>query len=124
MSITPIVAHRNTNSSTPMRRSHRRAAEDEGLEAETGTGDPPTVDVPSGDLNSSTPVLSLAKGSLGSEIITRVVVRKAVSVGRGVKRHRVASQRRVPTHLLHSTTSEPECARPHRDNRYLRRKRR
>ena len=38
MSITPSVAHKNTNKSTPMRRSHRRATEGEGLEAETGTG--------------------------------------------------------------------------------------
>src|ERR1700693_5408638 len=71
MSITPIVAHKNTNRSTPMRRSHRRAAEDEGLEPETGTDAPPPVDVSTGDLSSPTPVV--ANGSLGSEIITRVV---------------------------------------------------
>src|SRR5208283_1808067 len=55
MSMTPMVAHRNTNRSTPMRRSHRRAAEGERLETETGT---PTTgtDVSTGDLSSPTPV--------------------------------------------------------------------
>src|SRR6202795_2219870 len=38
MSITPSVAHKNTNRSTPMRRSHRRAIEGEGLEKENCTG--------------------------------------------------------------------------------------
>src|SRR4029077_6479482 len=33
-------------------------------------------------------------------------------------------QRKFLTHFVHSTTLEPECARPRRDNRYLRRKRR
>ena len=77
--MTPIVAHKNTNRSTPMRRSHRRAAEGAGLETETGTGTPTTgTDVCTGDLSPPTPVVSLAKGSLGSEIIARVVVSKAV----------------------------------------------
>src|SRR3977135_1724017 len=38
MSITPRVAHKNTNRSTPMRRSHRRANEGEGLETDIGGG--------------------------------------------------------------------------------------
>src|ERR1019366_3410349 len=86
MSITPSVAHKNTNKSTPMRRSHRRVTEGEGLETETGTGTTGT-DVSDGDLSSPTPVESLAKGSLGSEIIARVVVGRAV----GRARDRVAS---------------------------------
>ena len=97
MSITPTVAHKNTNSSTPMRRSHTRATEGEGLEAETGTdacigGCTGTsgTDVSVGTLNSPTLVESLPKGSLGSEIIARVVVDKAV----GWARDRVASQRK------------------------------
>jgi hypothetical protein len=76
MSITPSVAHKNTNSSTPMRRSHRRATEGEGLETETGTGagaDTTGIDVGAGDLSSPMLVESLGKGSLGSEIIARVV---------------------------------------------------
>src|SRR4029077_7527133 len=82
MSITPSVAHKNTNRSTPKRRSHRRTPEGERLEAGTGTAACPGttgMDVPAGD--SSPPILveSLAKGSLGSEIIARVVISKAVS---------------------------------------------
>jgi len=65
-----------------MRRSHTRATEGEGLEAETGTGTTGT-DVTVGDLSSPTLVESSAKGSLGSEIIARVVV--------GWARDRVAS---------------------------------
>src|SRR5229473_6418544 len=66
MSITPSVAHKNTNRSTPMRRSHRRATEGEGLETDTGAGTTGT-EVSVGGLSSPTPVESLAKGSLGSE---------------------------------------------------------
>src|ERR1700686_4203572 len=76
MSITPSVAHKNTNRSTPMRRSHRRASEGEGLETETGTGACPGMtgmDGCDGDLSSPILVESLAKGSLGSEVIARVV---------------------------------------------------
>ena len=62
-----------------MRRSHRRATEGEGLGTETGadagTG---TTRVSAGGLNSPTLVELLAKGSLGSEIIARVVISKAV----------------------------------------------
>jgi len=97
MSITPTVAHKNTNSSTPMRRSHTRAIEGEGLETETGTGacvggcmGKSGTDVSAGELNSPTLVESPGKGSLGSEIIARVVVSKAV----GWARDRVASQRK------------------------------
>src|SRR5450759_324622 len=90
MSITPSVAHKNTNRITPRRRSHRCATEGEGLEAETGTGTSGT-DVSAGDLSSPTPVESLAKGSLGSEIIARVVVSKAV----GRARDRVASAAQI-----------------------------
>src|SRR5271157_5341616 len=116
MSITPSVAHKNTNRSTPMRRSHRRATEGSGLETETGTGTAAAgTDVSAGDLSSPTPVESLAKGSLGSEIIARVVVG-----GRGIGSH---PRRKFRTHLVHSTTSEPECARPRRDNRYSNRTR-
>src|SRR5580700_11166594 len=74
MSITPIVAHKNTKRSTPMRRSQRCAAEvdrpeeDERLESEAGLGASPTEEVPTGDLSSPTLVVPLAKGSLGSEI--------------------------------------------------------
>ena len=105
----------------PMRRSHTRATEGEALKTETGTGactgactgtSGTTVSV--GGLSSPTPVESLAKGSLGSEIIARVVVSKAV----GWARDRTVSPRKFRTHLVHSTTSEPECARPRRDNRY------
>src|SRR5580658_10202726 len=62
ISITPIVAHKNTNKSTPMRRSHRRVAVGEGLETETGT---PTIgtDLSTGDLSSLTTGVWLAKGS-------------------------------------------------------------
>ena len=123
MSITPSVAHKNTNRSTPMRRSHRRATEGAGLERETGTGvctGTTGTDVSAGDLSPPTLVGSLAKGSLGSEIIARVVISKAFSkaVGRrGIGSH---PQRKFRTHFVHSTTSEPECARPRRDNRYSR----
>jgi hypothetical protein len=119
MSITPSVAHKNTNRSTPMRRSHRRATDGERLETETGTGacaGTTGTAVSAGDLSSPTLVESLAKGSLGSEIIARVVVDKA--------RDRLASPAQFRTHSVHSTTSEPECARPRRDNRYSRRTRR
>ena len=76
MSITPSVAHKNTNRSTPMRRNHRRATAGEGLETETGTGacaGTTGTEVSAGDLSPPTLVESLAKGSLGSEIIARVV---------------------------------------------------
>src|SRR5882762_1499107 len=80
MSITPSVAHKNTNRSTPMRRSHRRANEGEGLETDIGGGactgawtGTTGIDVAAGDLSPPTLVESLAKGSLGSEIIARVV---------------------------------------------------
>src|ERR1700675_709807 len=121
MSITPSVAHKNTNRSAPSRRSHRRASEVERLETETSAGactGTTGMDVPAGDLSSPTLVESLAKGSLGSEIIARVVISKAVSkaVGRrGIGSH---PQRKFLTHSVHSTTSEPECARRRRDNRY------
>src|SRR5258708_11705054 len=125
MSITPRVAHKNTNRSAPMRRSHRRATEAERLETETGTAactgawtGTTGMDALAGDLSSPTLVESLVKGSLGSEIIARVVVSKAVSkaVGsRGIGSH---PQRKFRTHSVHSTTSEPECARPCRDNLY------
>src|SRR6202011_4827093 len=87
MSITPSVAHKNTNRSTPMRRSHRRANEGERLETEISAGASTGrtgMEVSAGDLSSPTVVASLAKGSLGSEVIARVVIRKAVSkaVGR------------------------------------------
>ena len=49
--------------------------EGEGLETETGASG---SDVSAGDLSSPTLVESLAKGSLGSEIIARVVVSEAV----------------------------------------------
>src|SRR5208282_4212632 len=76
MSITPSVAHKNTNKSTPTRRSHRRATE--GPATETGTRTA-VSDVSAVDLSSSTRAGSLGKGSLGSEIIARVVQSKAVS---------------------------------------------
>src|SRR5580692_1021270 len=66
MSITPSVAHKNTNKSTPIRRSQRRATEGPGHATETEFSD--------GGLSSPTLVGSLAKGSLGSQIIARVVV--------------------------------------------------
>src|SRR6266403_4984177 len=92
MSITPSVAHRNTNRSTPMRRSHRPAAERAGTETGAGTTG---TDVSVGGLSSSTPVESLAKGSLGSEIIARVVVSKAV----GQAWDRVASPAQISNPL-------------------------
>ena len=94
MSITPSVAHKNTNRSTPMRRSHRRATEGEGLERETGTdacAGPTGTAVSAGGLSSPTLVESLAKGSLGSEIIARVVVDKA--------RDRIASPAQISNPL-------------------------
>src|SRR5260370_36463713 len=127
MSITPSVAHKNTNRSTPMRRSHRRATEGAGLETETNAGactGTTGTDGSAGDLSPPTLVGSLAKGSLGSEIIARVGISKAFSqpVGRrGIGSH---PQRKLRTHFVHSTTSEPECARPRRDNRYSHRTRR
>src|SRR5258706_2125295 len=119
MSITPRVAHKNTNRSTPMRRSHRRATEVERLETETGTAactgawtGTTGMDASAGDLSSPTLVESLVKGSLGSEIIARFVVSKAVSkaVIKAVRRRGIGShpQRKFRTHSVHSTTSEPE----------------
>src|ERR1017187_3799432 len=72
MSMTPTVAHRNTNKSTPMRRSHSRA--NDGRPADTGIGATKGAGGSTGGLSSPTPVVWLAKGSLGSEIIARVVV--------------------------------------------------
>src|SRR6266403_2763673 len=97
MSITPSVAHKNTKRSTPMRRSHRRANEGEGLEKATGTGSCAGIagmDVSAGDLSPPTLVESLAKGSLGLEVIARVVISKAVG-RRGIGRH---PQRKFRTH--------------------------
>src|ERR1700682_1956918 len=77
ISITPSVAHKNTNNSTPMRRNHRRATEGERLETGTGPGTwtgRTGIEVSAGDLSSPTVVASLAKGSLGSEVIARVVI--------------------------------------------------
>jgi hypothetical protein len=66
MSITPNVAHKNTNKSTPMRRSQRRATEGEAVETAAGAGG---SKVSVEDLISPTALALLAKGSLGSEII-------------------------------------------------------
>ena len=66
-----------------MRRSHKRTPEGERLEMGTGTGactGMAGMDVAAWDLSSPILVESLAKGSLGSEIIARVVVCKAVSM--------------------------------------------
>src|SRR5258708_34536631 len=83
MSITPRVAHKNTNRSTPMRRSHRRTTEDERLETETGRGactgawtGTSGMDASAGNLSSPTLEESLAKASWGSQIIARVGVCK------------------------------------------------
>src|SRR5208282_6035999 len=122
ISITPSVAHKNTNSSTPTRRNHKRATETE----DWGTGTRPSAtDASSGDLSSPTLVVLPAKGSLGSEILGSEIMHASLFVrrweGRGVGLH---PQRKFRTHCVHSTTSEPECARPRRDNRYSNRKRR
>jgi hypothetical protein len=88
MSITPSVAHKNTNNNTPTRCNQRRAAE-AGLEVETdprATGRDASV-----DFISPTRVESVAKGSLGSEIIARVVLSKAVERAR----ERPASPRKL-----------------------------
>jgi hypothetical protein len=69
-------------------------------------------------LSSPTRAGSLAKGSLGSEIIARVVVGQAVDRAMGRAWDRWYPQRKFRTHFVHSTTLEPECARPRRDNRY------
>jgi hypothetical protein len=114
ISITPRVAHKNTNSSTPMRRSHTRATEGLGLGTETGAGG---EGASAADLNSPAAAESRAKGSLGSEIIARVVIGRVVSKAVGLTRDRIAPQRKFRTHLLHSTTSKTECARRRRDNR-------
>src|ERR1700682_5187978 len=66
MSITPSVAHKNTNSSTPMRRSHRRATEGEGLETETGTG-----------AGAETTGMEAGAGGLSSPMLVRSVARRA-----------------------------------------------
>src|SRR5208337_5083272 len=121
MSITPSVAHKNTNRSTPTRRNHRRATEGEDLE--TGTGASGTG-VSAGDLSSPTLVVLSAKGSLGSEILGSEIMRASFFVrswdGCGKGLH---PQREVRPHWVHSTTSEPEYARPRRDNRYSTRRR-
>src|SRR6266849_2988939 len=98
ISITPSVAHRKTNRSTPIRRSHRRAAEGEGLGTETGARTTGT-DVSGGGLSCPTPVESLAKGSLGSEIIARVVVSKAESKAVVWAQDRVASPAQISNPL-------------------------
>src|SRR5208282_4498008 len=116
ISITPSVAHKNTNSSTPTRRNHTRATEGEGFTTDTGTSG---TDPSSGGLSSPTLVVLLAKGSLGSEISGSEIMHASSFVrawdGCGRELH---PQRKVRPHWVHSTTSEPECARPHRDNRY------
>jgi hypothetical protein len=132
MSITPSVAHKKTNRSTPMRRSHRRAMERGAMEGEVlavaDNGEPASEDASCGDLSSPTMVGWPAKGSLGSEIIGRVVVSKAVNKAESkiveLARDRVASRRKFRTRLVHSTTLGPVCARPRRDNRYWRCRRR
>jgi len=129
---------KNTNESTATRWSHRcaggtAAAGGEGREARSGTGTGPGTTDGAGDGSSPTRVGSEAKGSLGSEIIARrscseivtrnharVVISKAVSKDRGMGADRVASRRKSRTHFVHSTTLEPECARPRRDSRYWR----
>src|SRR5271163_3809093 len=84
INITPSVAHKNTNSSTPMRRSHSPATErvlageasgdvDGAGETATGPGPLAGAELSPWGLNFPTPVESLAKGNLGSEIIARVV---------------------------------------------------
>src|ERR1700687_5457928 len=76
MSITPSGAHKNTNRSTAMRRSHRRATEGEGLETETGTGacaETTGLEVGAGGVSSPMVGEALGKCSLGAEIIARVV---------------------------------------------------
>ena len=70
ISITPSVAHKNTKSKTPMRCNHKRIPDGEGLE----TAAAPNGAGASGD--------SVAKGSLGSEIIARVVLNKAAGRAR------------------------------------------
>lgn len=101
----------------------RGAMEDEGL-AIGDNAEPASEDVSCRDLSSPTMVGSPAKGSLGSEIIGRVVVSKAVNKAESkiveLARDRVAPRRKFRTRLLHSTTLGPECARPRHDNRYLR----
>ncbi len=75
-----------------MRRSQRRASAGDGLAIETGaTG----WDVSAGDLNSPTLVESVANGSLGSEIIARVVLNKTV----GAARDQVASPTQISNPL-------------------------
>jgi hypothetical protein len=72
ISITPSVAHKNTNNSTPMRRSHRRATDGEDFATEAGSGtETLPTDALAGGFSSPTLVGSPAKGSLGSEIIVR-----------------------------------------------------
>jgi len=68
-----------------MRRSQMRRPEGEGLVTATGRFAPLTRSGAwSGDLSPLTPVVeSLAKGSLGSEIIERVVVDQGREYGRG-----------------------------------------
>jgi hypothetical protein len=75
MSMTPTVAHRNTNKRTPMRRSHKRALETDDPAA--GGGADGRTGVSGAGLISPRPVDSAAKGSLGSDIIAGVVVRWA-----------------------------------------------
>src|ERR1035438_835791 len=72
ISITPRVAHKKTNKSTPIRRSHRRAMEGECWLSGTGTERAEMADS-GGGWSFETPAVSLGNGSLGSEIIARVV---------------------------------------------------
>ena len=79
VSITPSVAHKKTKSSTPIRRSQRCAVDGkgggDGNDRETEFGvETWGTDVLAGELISPTLGESLAKGSLGSEVIARVVL--------------------------------------------------
>src|SRR6202051_4825760 len=70
ISITPSVAHKNTNRSTPIRRIHTRIDEGEGRETES-CKDMSGANVSVGGFRFPTSSESVANGSLGSEIIAR-----------------------------------------------------
>src|SRR5260370_31436374 len=93
ISITPSVAHKNTNRSTPIRRIHMRIDEGAGRETESGK-DMPGANVSVGGFRFPTSSESVANGSLGSEIIARKIIeRVVVSTDVGLARDRDASRK-------------------------------
>ena len=74
INMTPSVAHKNTKNSTPTRRTQRRAVERCRELSFAAVAASPGDASEAVSARVSTPVGTLSKGSLGSEIIARVVV--------------------------------------------------